>query len=205
MWVRGTPAPVGVLERNKKSGKSTRAMPPTQAQIIQEHVKNERRADDMRRRQQQEEAATRAREVAIARHAEERAAKEQWHRQQAAPTTAPIETAPVVPTVAAPAPIEAAPIASAAAAPDVPRAPPEFLCPITTEVMRFPVMAADGHTYERDAITDWLTSNNTSPMTLDVLENKKLIPNHAMRAHAQRFLDECEAAGVDPNSLVDDA
>ena len=31
-----------------------------------------------------------------------------------------------------------------------------FVCPITAEVMTDPVVCADGHSYERDAIEDWL-------------------------------------------------
>jgi len=33
--------------------------------------------------------------------------------------------------------------------------PPEFYCPITHEVMVDPVVAQDGHTYERQAIEEW--------------------------------------------------
>ena len=32
------------------------------------------------------------------------------------------------------------------------------MCPITLELMRDPVMAADGHTYEREALLRWLKS-----------------------------------------------
>ena len=62
-------------------------------------------------------------------------------------------------------------------------------------------MAADGHTYERLAITEWLTHHDTSPITNLALDHTNLTPNHLARAHAQRFLDECRAAGVDPDSL----
>ena len=39
----------------------------------------------------------------------------------------------------------------------------EFSCPITRELMRDPVIAADGHTYDREAIEMWLRNHNTSP------------------------------------------
>ena len=45
-------------------------------------------------------------------------------------------------------------------------------CPITYSLMREPVIAADGHTYEREAIARWITTNNTSPLTGGVLKNK---------------------------------
>ncbi len=43
--------------------------------------------------------------------------------------------------------------------------PEAFVCPITQDMMQEPVVASDGHTYERTAIELWLKNNNTSPMT----------------------------------------
>ena len=60
--------------------------------------------------------------------------------------------------------------------------PPQFLCPITNELMRDPVTTADGHTFERTAILKWLESHSTSPLTGLRLEHKNLAPNHALRA-----------------------
>jgi hypothetical protein len=65
--------------------------------------------------------------------------------------------------------------------------PNEFLCPITLELMRDPVVAKDGHTYERKAIEDWFEQssrtdrNAISPKTGDVI-GRQLTPIHAMRA-----------------------
>ncbi|EOD04946.1 hypothetical protein EMIHUDRAFT_69023, partial [Emiliania huxleyi CCMP1516] len=59
--------------------------------------------------------------------------------------------------------------------------PHDFVCPITTEVMSDPVMAADGHSYERSAIERWLASKSTSPLTGGELEHRILIPNHTLR------------------------
>jgi U-box domain len=33
---------------------------------------------------------------------------------------------------------------------------PSFYCPLTSQVMRDPVVDADGNTYERAAITEWI-------------------------------------------------
>ena len=44
-------------------------------------------------------------------------------------------------------------------------APPEFVCPITNCIMRRPVLAEDGHHYERKAIVRWFHKKKTSPMT----------------------------------------
>ncbi|KAL0031912.1 hypothetical protein WJX79_004744 [Trebouxia sp. C0005] len=40
-----------------------------------------------------------------------------------------------------------------------------FCCPLTKVTMVDPTIAADGHTYERSAIQDWLTRSRMSPVT----------------------------------------
>jgi hypothetical protein len=63
--------------------------------------------------------------------------------------------------------------------------PNNFLCPITLELMRDPVLAKDGHTYERKAIEDWFGQSNgasstaISPKTGD-MTGRQLTPNHAL-------------------------
>ena len=54
--------------------------------------------------------------------------------------------------------------------------PEELMCPISHELMRDPVFTADGMTYEREAIETWLQDHNTSPLTGEVLEDKKVTP-----------------------------
>ena len=44
-------------------------------------------------------------------------------------------------------------------------APASFLCPISGELMRDPVMCADGHSYERANIERWLAESRLSPVT----------------------------------------
>ncbi len=53
-------------------------------------------------------------------------------------------------------------------------------CPLTGVTFRFPVVAADGYTYEKDAIEAWFRQNNVSPSTQETLENKTLIANKAV-------------------------
>lgn len=59
--------------------------------------------------------------------------------------------------------------------------PPQFLCPITGELMVDPVTTSDGHTFERVAIERWLVGHDTSPMTGSKLEHKQLAPAIALR------------------------
>ena len=47
--------------------------------------------------------------------------------------------------------------------------------------MEDPVVCADGHSYERAAITQWLLARDTSPCTNAPLLHKNVVPNHALR------------------------
>ena len=59
--------------------------------------------------------------------------------------------------------------------------PDDFYCPITGELMDDPVSDNEGHTYERSAITKWLSKNNTSPMTRNGLYMNNLKPNISLK------------------------
>ena len=59
--------------------------------------------------------------------------------------------------------------------------PPSFICPLTLEPMLDPVTAADGHSYECEAITKWLRESNLSPLTGEALPHKRLTRSHALR------------------------
>ena len=55
--------------------------------------------------------------------------------------------------------------------------------------MQDPCTAADGYTYERDAISGWLDSGHkTSPMTNLELSSCDLITNHALQYAIQEWL-----------------
>ena len=51
------------------------------------------------------------------------------------------------------------------------------------------VLAADGFTYEREAISNWLQTSNRSPMTNQELENKELKTNQAVKSILQSLCD----------------
>lgn len=59
--------------------------------------------------------------------------------------------------------------------------PDSFLCPLTQEVLRDPVVDPDGNSYERHAIEAWLEKNSTSPITRKPLRREELVPNRALR------------------------
>ncbi|CAL9146172.1 unnamed protein product [Musa hybrid cultivar] len=67
--------------------------------------------------------------------------------------------------------------------------PSYFICPIFQEVMSDPHTAADGFTYEAEAIKGWIDSGHeTSPMTNLQLPNCELIPNRTLRSAIQEWL-----------------
>ncbi|OEL16508.1 hypothetical protein BAE44_0022473 [Dichanthelium oligosanthes] len=70
--------------------------------------------------------------------------------------------------------------------------PPEFLCPITLDLMRDPVAAPTGITYDRAAIISWLLAGGqrTCPVTHGELRAGDLVPNHTLRRLIQ---DWCAA------------
>ncbi|KAL2534309.1 U-box domain-containing protein kinase family protein [Abeliophyllum distichum] len=61
-------------------------------------------------------------------------------------------------------------------------APSHYYCPILQEVMDNPDIAADGFTYEHEAIKAWLDRHNVSPVTKQRLQHKMLTPNHVLRS-----------------------
>ncbi|KAL6225069.1 hypothetical protein ACLB2K_003921 [Fragaria x ananassa] len=64
--------------------------------------------------------------------------------------------------------------------------PSVFLCPIYKEVMKDPHVAADGFSYEREAIEEWLRmGRDTSPMTNLQLKHTILVPNRTLRYFIQ--------------------
>ena len=64
--------------------------------------------------------------------------------------------------------------------------PPECYCPLTHEVFVDPVVAADGHTYERVAVETWLAKSESSPVTNMPLP-RVVFPNRAMKAWIERL------------------
>ncbi|XP_035606082.1 WD repeat, SAM and U-box domain-containing protein 1-like isoform X2 [Oncorhynchus keta] len=67
-------------------------------------------------------------------------------------------------------------------------APDEFLCPITREVMKDPVIAADGYSYEREAIESWISAKNrSSPMTNLPLPTTLVMPNRSLKTAIGRW------------------
>ena len=75
-------------------------------------------------------------------------------------------------------------------APESKQIPERLCCPISLELMVRPVIAADGHTYDRSSIEDWLArGNTTSPTTGAPLEHLHLADNHLVRSMVSEYQD----------------
>ncbi|XP_003405882.1 WD repeat, SAM and U-box domain-containing protein 1 isoform X1 [Loxodonta africana] len=68
--------------------------------------------------------------------------------------------------------------------------PDEFICPITRELMKEPVIASDGYSYEKEAMENWIgKKKRTSPMTNLILPSVVLTPNRTLKMAIDRWLE----------------
>jgi len=80
------------------------------------------------------------------------------------------------------------------------------LCPITHEVMREPVIAADGMTYDREAIMKWFLmcdergTGPVSPVTNQPLSTDYIVPNHTTRSLLYSLQDMANSRQVDASA-----
>ncbi|XP_071736527.1 E3 ubiquitin-protein ligase PUB23-like [Rutidosis leptorrhynchoides] len=67
--------------------------------------------------------------------------------------------------------------------------PSYFLCPISLEIMKDPVILSTGITYDRESIDKWLSTkeNVTCPLTKQPLTDIELTPNHTLRRLIQSW------------------
>ncbi|RLM99255.1 U-box domain-containing protein 16-like [Panicum miliaceum] len=91
-----------------------------------------------------------------------------------------------------------------------PSPPLDFRCPISLELMRVPVVASSGQTYDRESITRWFGSGkSTCPKTGQVLADLELVPNKALKNLIVRWCREngvavevAEAGKAEPAPVV---
>ncbi|CAL2232483.1 unnamed protein product [Prunus armeniaca] len=72
--------------------------------------------------------------------------------------------------------------------PDATAIPDDFICPISLELMRDPVIVSTGQTYERSYIQRWIDcGNKTCPKTQQKLLYLTLTPNYVLRSLITRW------------------
>eukprot|EP00980_Cylindrotheca_fusiformis_P028715 scaffold22639_cov105-Cylindrotheca_fusiformis.AAC.9 len=67
--------------------------------------------------------------------------------------------------------------------------PIDFICPISWEVMRDPLMNRYGQNYDRQYILEWLVHNGNDhcPITRQPLSPSQLVPNNALKKQIRRW------------------
>ena len=78
--------------------------------------------------------------------------------------------------------------------------PKYFICPISLQIMKDPVTAITGITYDRESIEQWLITgiNTRCPVTQQPLtRDSDLTPNHTLRRLIQAWCTENASLGVD--------
>lgn len=70
----------------------------------------------------------------------------------------------------------------------------EFVCPITQELPVDPVMAEDGHVYERADLKTWLVSHDKSPVT-NLPMGKRLLPAVQVKSAIEKLVRSGAIAG----------
>jgi hypothetical protein len=66
--------------------------------------------------------------------------------------------------------------------------PPMFLCPLSQTIMINPVICLDGHTYEKNYITEFFKINGAiSPVTNQPLDGTQLFDNSGMKSAIQNW------------------
>jgi len=111
----------------------------------------------------------------------------------------PVDMDADLPTASTAAERELVCAALEAAAPD--DVPSPWRCPISLEVMRDPVVASDGHTYERHALRSCLAScGPVSPLTKQPLA-AGCVRNHALARSMELWLTERTGVPITPPAL----
>ena len=80
--------------------------------------------------------------------------------------------------------------------------PESYYCPITCELMKYPVIDFEGNTYEKQAIKMWIRRNRgTSPLTRNKISTSKLYPNRILTDLLHQEAIKCQtiSAIVDVN------
>uniref|UniRef100_A0A8D8CHR1 WD repeat, SAM and U-box domain-containing protein 1 n=2 Tax=Culex pipiens TaxID=7175 RepID=A0A8D8CHR1_CULPI len=76
--------------------------------------------------------------------------------------------------------------------------PLEYICPITHEIMRDPVYAEDGFTYERSAIQEWFGREKVvSPMTNAELTTDELVENGKLKQKIEEYIKLLDLDGFE--------
>ena len=78
---------------------------------------------------------------------------------------------------------------------------PSFICPITDDIMTDPVVDKHGHSFERNAILEWLKTKSTCPMSQELLTPDDLVPNRALKETIESYQSQAIPRGANENKV----
>ena len=82
--------------------------------------------------------------------------------------------------------------------------PTNFYCPISGDLMVYPVTDKEGNSYEREQIMEWIQSNKTSPITRNYLDESHLSPNLALKRSIEAVKDQLHVDQMRIDSQITD-
>jgi hypothetical protein len=65
--------------------------------------------------------------------------------------------------------------------------PEEFICPLTLDIMKEPIMTRWGHNYEREALMKWMERHDDCPLTRNALTLQDIIVNRALKQKIEQW------------------
>lgn len=77
-------------------------------------------------------------------------------------------------------------------------------CPVTLQFFQRPVLAPDGHSYERSAIRKWLQLKGASPVTRDPMRISQLLRNRPLERLAGLMCGQEDAAFEDDDATLEE-
>ena len=86
--------------------------------------------------------------------------------------------------------------------------PPQFICPLSLEMMEEPVFISSGHSFEKSEIEKWLAACDAAgepardPLTNLALESSVLVPNVALRQMIAAWRVRAKPTGAQGQALA---
>jgi hypothetical protein len=82
--------------------------------------------------------------------------------------------------------------------------PEDYLCPISHEIMTYPVITSDGHTYEKKNIQEWLSrGKKISPLNGNNLSHEHIIDNLFAKKIINEFKNKSSKKIIDGSVISD--
>lgn len=65
--------------------------------------------------------------------------------------------------------------------------PKYYICPLTKNIMKVPVITPYGNSYEKSAIENWIETHQNDPMTKEHLTKNDIFPNYQLKIIIEKY------------------